>query len=261
VLARNKKFEALYKGESCYIFGNGASLKYYDFINFNDKIAIGCAGLFFHRDFKKINVKYYYEGHPFILYPYWINPYSNKINKNVLGMLYKRKMSDCSYVNYFISLSNYFGIRGDNIFYLYHFNKAFTSYTESKLDAEFTPMASSLSGMLGLALFMGFSDITLVGCDWFYFPQGEGHFYDFGRFDDLFIEDPINKEFLLDAAQYADIRIVTPHEGYRGHLLPDITYKELTGDEPTYKENYEIVSESDLKALSRCGMIYYKIFP
>src|SRR3990167_2434038 len=89
VLERNKKFESLHKGESCYIFGNGPSLKYFDFKKFNNKIVIGCGGLFLHRDFDKINVKYYYEGHPFFNHPYWINPYSKKIVKNVLGISYK----------------------------------------------------------------------------------------------------------------------------------------------------------------------------
>lgn len=260
-LERNKKFECLHKGEICYIFGNGASLKHFDLKKFDDKIVIGCNGLVFHRDFKKINVKYYYIGTPFFYYPYWKNPYSKKLlEKNVIGMLYKEKWSCYKNMSHFVSLSNYFGIRGGNVYYLHHFSKPFKSYSDSRMDDKFTPMSGSLAGMLGLAIFMGFKDITLVGCDYAFFPQGQGHFYEFGKFADTFLEEPFCKDFLLDAARHANIRVVTPHEGYRGHILPYISYKELTGDEPVYKENYEIVSRSDLLALS-CGRIKCKIFP
>ncbi|HHT9112402.1 MAG TPA: hypothetical protein ACFYD0_03670 [Candidatus Wunengus sp. YC65] len=259
-LERNKKFEDLHKGESCYIFGNGASLKYVGLEKFDDKIVIGCGALFLHKDFKKMNVKYYYEGHPLFYYPYWINPYSKKLKKNIIGIFFKKRMSCLKNISFFVSLSNYFGIQGDNIYYLHYFSKPFTSYSDSKMDGNFTPMAGALSGMLGLAIFMGFRDITLVGCDYTFFPQGGGHFYEFGKFRDLFHEQPISKDFLIDAMRRANIRVVTPHEAYRGHLLPNVNYKELTKDEPVYKENYEILSKSDLLALNCSGMLY-KIFP
>ena len=256
MLQRNTKFEDLHKGESCYIFGSGASLKYYDLTKFNDKISIGCALFFLHRDFEKINVKYYLDGHPFYYYRYWINPYSKKIKRNILGMLSRKKISRYNKVNYFVNIADYFGIRGDNIYYVHHFSEPFKSYSDCRMDGKFSPMVSSLGGMIGFALFMGFEDITLVGCDFTFFPQPQSHFFDFGGFPDAFSEEPNNKVFLLDAARHANIRIVTPSERYRGHILPHITYKELTGDEPIYKENYEIVSESDLLTLSRSGMAY-----
>lgn len=260
VLERNKKFEGLHKDESCYIFGNGPSLKHFDLKKFDDKISIGCGVLFSHRDFKKINVKYYYAGHPFFYYPYWINPRNNKLKPNTLGTLYKENLSCYNNLSHFVSLSNYFGIRGSNIYYLYHFKKPFKSYSDSRMDNTFTPMGSALAAMLGLALFMGFKDITLVGCDHTFLPQGAGHFYEFGKFPDAFGEKPFHENFLLDAARHANVRTVTPYEGYRGHILPYISYKELTGNEPAYKENYEILSKSDLLALSRSGLLY-EIFP
>jgi hypothetical protein len=261
VLQRNKKFESLHQGESCYIFGNGASLKYFDLKKFADKIAIGCGGLFLHHNFEMLNIKYYYESHPFFYYPYWINPYSHKLTANILGIFYKQKMSSYKNISFFVNMSNYYGIGGDNVYYLHHFSQPFKSYTECRMDDKFTSMASALAGMLGIALFMGFTDITLVGCDYTFLPKGEGHFYDFGKSPDILDKVPYNKLYLLDAARQADIRVVTPHDGYRGHLLPYITYKDLTGCEPEYKENHEIVSKSNLLTLSKSGMIYYKIQP
>ena len=258
IIERNSKFENIHKGESCYLFGNGASIKYFNLKHFDDKPAIACGALFLHQVFKYINVKYYFEGHPFYYYPYWINPYSKKIQKNPMGSFFKKQKFCHDDVLLFCNLSNYFGIRGDNIFYAHHFGKAFKGFANCKLDVSFSTMSSSLSGMLGLAIFMGFEDITLVGCDYSFYPQLQGHFYEHGRFPDTFNEDPY-QEFLLDARQYADIRVITPNENYRGSVLPHINYKGLTGDEPVYKENNEILSDSDLLNLDRFKMLY-KIF-
>ena len=63
ILEKNKQFKNIHKEESCYIFGNGASLKYYDLKLFDDRISIGCGALFCHNDIKKIDLKYHYAGH------------------------------------------------------------------------------------------------------------------------------------------------------------------------------------------------------
>ena len=71
VLSKNKKFKGLHAGESCYIFGAGASLKYFDLGLFNDRVSIGCGQLFVHRDIHKLDLKYYYVGDTFVYYRYW----------------------------------------------------------------------------------------------------------------------------------------------------------------------------------------------
>jgi hypothetical protein len=91
IIEKNLKFKDIHKGQSCYLFGNGSSLKYFDFKSFNDKDAIGCGALFLHKDFNLLNIKYYFEGHPFFYYPYWINPYSRKIQMNPMGKFFKKR--------------------------------------------------------------------------------------------------------------------------------------------------------------------------
>lgn len=260
IIERNSKFKNIHKGESCYLFGNGASIKYFNLQHFNNKIAIACNSLFLHRDFCKVNVKYYFEGQPFGYYPYWKNPYGNKIQKNPTGIFYQGDKLLNDGISFFCNLSNYFGINGDDVYYGYRFGKLFDNFSNCKLDGSFTSMFSGLGGMLGLAIFMGFEDITLVGCDYSFFPQSIGHFYEYGRFPDTHNKNPVNKNILLNAMKYANICTVTPCEGYRGHITPHISYKELTGDEPKYRENNEILSNSDLLTLNRSGLPY-KIFP
>ena len=62
VVRKNIKFKDIHRGESCYLFGNGASIKYFDLKKFDDKPSIGCGGLFLHKDFNELKVKYFYEG-------------------------------------------------------------------------------------------------------------------------------------------------------------------------------------------------------
>ena len=159
----------------------------------------------------------------------------------------------------FCNLSNYFGIHGDDIYFAHHFDAPFNGFEKNKLDKVFTTLSSSLSGMLGLAIYMGFKDINLVGCDYSMTPQLQGHFYEYGKFPDNQNDDP-HKELLLDAMEYADIRLITPGKHYRGNVLPYVSYKEFTGDNTNYKENIDILSKSDLLDLDRFSMLY-EIFP
>ena len=177
-LSKNKRFKNLHSGESCYIFGNGASLKYLDLRKFNDRISIGCNSLFFHSDIHELNLKYYYMGHPFLFYKYWKNHYKNKYQKNLIGSLYQKKIQFGSRIEYFVSLSNYFGIKGKNINYLHHFDHRFSDFESVDLSCSFSTMDGALDGMLGMAIYMGFKDIILVGCDYLNSPVKPGHFYE-----------------------------------------------------------------------------------
>lgn len=260
IIERNSKFKNIHEGESCYLFGNGASLKYFDLQNFSDKPAIACGAFFLHQDFRKINVKYYYEGEPFFYYPYWKNPYTRKFNRNFMGGFYKRKVLLNNDIPFFCSLSNYFGIRGEHIYYVHHFDTLFNGFSNCRLDGSFTSMASALSGMLSLAVYMGFKDVTLVGCDYTFFPRARRHFYEYGKPIDEFDSFVANESFLVDIQKHTSICTIIPDSNYKSNILPYVNYKEFTGSDPKYKENNEILSNSDLLELDRTGM-QYEIFP
>ena len=51
-----KQIRGKHKGEECYIFGDGLSLKYMDLSFFSDKPAIACNNFIFHKDFKKVDL-------------------------------------------------------------------------------------------------------------------------------------------------------------------------------------------------------------
>ena len=258
ILEKNKQFKNIHKGESCYIFGNGSSLKYYDLKLFNDRVSIGCGALFCHNDIKKIDLKYYYAAHPLFHYNFWKNPYSGKYEKNKAGSFYKDRMKSNSDVQYFTCLSNYFGIQGENINYVYHFGQSDSSGIGCQMDSVFTMMTGALPAMIGMALYMGFKDITLVGCDYTSSPQKIGHFYEFGDGSDLEVDDIFNEEILraLSESEFVNINSITIDNKYKGKVIPSVSYSDFTNGIPVYRENSELVSEKDLLELDSLNMNY-----
>jgi hypothetical protein len=257
-LKKNQKFKNLHKDESCYLFGNGYSLKCYDLKLFNDKPSIGCNSLFAHKGIKELNLKYYYIGHGFLFYKFWKNQYKKCYEKNELGAFCRKNINNYPDAQYFISLNNYFGIRGDNINYVYHFGQVNKLSGHSEMDAIFTTMGGAMMGMIGVASYMGFTDITLVGCDYTFSPKMHRHFFEKGP-SKRTQGAPFNGEVLNFIKNKVTIRTLIPDEEFRGDVLPAITYKELFGEDPVYKENNEIVSEAVLKDLDSMGM-EYKIY-
>jgi len=211
--------------------------------------------LFVHKDFRRLNLKYYYVAHPLFFYKFWKNPYSKLYEKNKVGAFYRKKMNLFPEIQYFISLSNYFGIQGDNINYVYHFGQLDELNIDSQMDNVFSMIDGSMKGMIGIALYMGYTDITLVGCDYTFSPKQHGHFYERGPENrnegSAFLATTLN--LIKDKVT---IRTLVPNKEFKGHVLPSITYKELLGEDPVYKDNNEIVSGGDLKELNSMNMNY-----
>jgi len=256
VLKKNKKFKGAHNGESCYIFGNGASIKYFDLGLFSDRVSIGCGSLFLHRDFHKLDLKYYYMGHPFLFYRYWKNQYKKKYERNNLGKLWKKNIELNPSVEYFVSLSNYFGIRGDNINYIHHFGQASDNPPRIELDNVLSTMDGAMGGMIGMAIYMGFKNITLVGCDYTYKPRSQGHFFEFGKFPDSTEKGGFSKELLSYVKNKVNIQTLTIDDNYVGDILNHISYEELLLSKPNYQENRDIVSKDNLNKLNRANMEY-----
>jgi hypothetical protein len=122
-MKRNKQFHNKHKGESCYIFGNGVSLKDMDLGNFGDKVAFGCNYLYFHKDFHKLNVRCYTQPPPYWYYSIWKNLYTQKRSVNKLSLTQRRFQKVFNSVDYFVNLSNAPVLFGKNIFYIHHFGK------------------------------------------------------------------------------------------------------------------------------------------
>ena len=256
VISKNIKFKNKHKDESCYVIGNGASLKYFDISKFTDKVSIGCSLLNAHNDFELLDLRYYYVSAPLFFYSFWRNPYTKRYEKNRPSVIYRKKIKKYSDVQYFTSISNFFGLRGENINYVYHFDFVNDRDLGYEMDKYFTMMSGSMIGMIGIALYLGFKDITLIGCDYTFIPKMRGHFYENGQFSDSHDNVAFQADILRLVQKKIKIRSITPNETYRGHIIPSITYSDLVGEKEFYKENNLLVSEEDLREMNLQNMIY-----
>ena len=124
------------------------------------------------------------------------------------------------------------------------------------LTNSFSTMTGGLDGMLGLAIYMGFKDIILVGCDYLSFPTLHWHFFEYGESKDWNNDKVHKEEILLSAKKEADIKILTVDNKYKSDILPCMSYYELLNKQPEYKENTQLVLADDLMCLNNTGMRY-----
>ena len=248
---KNEELENIHNGESCYIFGDGHSIKYYDLSNFNDKIGIACNHFPFHKDFKKTNVKY-----SVLIEPYYFMPFFDKVVKkrkvqtifsfNPISFHYRKLIKTHLKIKFFVSLSNYFFLSGKNVHFLYKnilFNK---TKADTILCEKFNCDAGVLKRAISLAVYMGFKEIYLVGCDYLFYPRQSGHWYEYGspiisyKYDKEYIDTFINEL----KKQKIDFKLIAPYELESN--IEIVKYSDLFNKQVVYKENNYLLENSTL---------------
>ena len=71
ILKKNLIFKNSQLNKSCYIFGNGASIKSFNLKFFDNLPVFSCGWLFLHNDYHRLNVLCDFEIHPGIFFPIW----------------------------------------------------------------------------------------------------------------------------------------------------------------------------------------------
>ena len=254
-LARNKQFKNLHKGECCYIFGNGASIKSMNLAKFNDRIAIGCNSLFLHYDFEQLNCRYYQIPPSFLFYRF--RKFYGKLQRNYLGDLYRNKIQAHPRTNFFTNISNMLNMQGANIFYEHHFGYKKSDPEQCALDDIFSYTESATTAMLGMAIYMGFEQAILVGIDYTFSPRWGSHFFEKGRG----VASPNNdeiyyKSFFEECQNHIDLTVLTL-DGIRSNMKYQ-SYSEYVCEPSNYKENTEIVAKESLVYLHKQG--FYSIY-
>jgi len=246
ILNKICKFKDKHKGEACYIFGDGTSIKYFDLSLFSDKIGIAMNYMPFHNDFQKLNVTYCV-----ITAPYFFSPvlgYSDPVFKKYLykmSKFYTDVIDNNTDKSFFINLSNYPFIRRSNVYY--NFRKYPEKYLPSNFISKYTECFNGvMRNSISMAIYMGFSDIYLVGCDYTFSPTQHYHWYEKGE-GELFDKPDYERTFLTLAKEYANITTVTLNGTSK--LLNFISYENLKGVPPKFKENTEIISGKYLEGL------------
>lgn len=250
-LRRNENFKGRHEGETCYIFGNGGSLKNMELSAFVDHVSIGVNFLCLHNDFRSLNIQYYVLPEAYFLYPCWHNTYIHKYQyENALGKLFKVAfLSNYVDIPLFTSISNLFGSRSQNTYYLYHFGHRQPDRNFCDMSAEFSFMAGGLYTGIGLAINMGFKKAILVGCDYMFSPSRSGHFYTSqSSVSTTNSENPYEK-LLMECKGLIDLEVIT--DVGVSSWLPYRDYESFTGRKIRYRDNSEIVAPQYLKILNR----------
>ena len=246
LLTKIHRYKDAHKGESCYLIGDGISIKWFDLGAFSNKSAIPCAIIPFHNDFNKLSVQYLSFAEPWWFYPWERDPATTgKYSANPRQLAYRGIIDKYPDTEFFINLSNYPVLNNKNITYL------FRDFPDKRLPKNFITCRingfhGSLRSSISLAIYMGFDHIYLVGYDYTHVPSRTLHWYEKGQ--GVFLpHENYQKDFFEIAQEFIDITTITL-DG-TSDFINAVTYKEHTGREPIYRENTELVDEKYLKVL------------
>lgn len=179
IVKKNVSLKGLHAGETCFIFGNGASLKYYDISKLPKNIAIVCAYSLVDDRMRNLNVKYYAFCESYSLYPLVFNtyPHVRKFQKNKIRDIFAKSIKNYKNIRIITNLTNIYSsvLPRNNTSYIFHFGKR--NVLSCDMADSFGACGGALDYMLGVAKYMGFSKAIILGCDYLGSPPQMGHFY------------------------------------------------------------------------------------
>ena len=258
ILNKLARFKNIHNGGACYIIGDGSSLKWFDLKSFNDLITIAVHKVGIHKQFKELNAQHLLMIDPFLTYPLiqrWGIPGVHKrdpkaIKSNSCRFLYREMIKENPKVNFIAHIADYPALKPFHSNVSYILNQL-PGGIGNKLDS-FKYIHGSFRSAISYAIYMGFHKIYLIGFDYTFNPNGESHWYEKGKGFSMFNRNH-EKSFLDIAKEYADIITVTLNQ--KSNNLKYIKYQDLTGNEPCFRENHQLVKKQKyLDMLSRCAV-------
>lgn len=248
LLSKIHRYKDAHKGESCYLIGDGISIKWFDLGAFSDKAAIPCGFIPFHNEFDRLKVNYLSLIEPWWFYPLqWTTSPPTKIIRNHIQRVYIDDVID-RHPNkqFFVNLSNFATLRRKNITYNYQYFLD-DALPNTHLSKRINAYEGSLRWMILLATYMGFDHVYLIGCDYTHINSRSLHWYEKGR--GICTKLPgYQEEFLKIAREFIDITTITLDGS--SEFINAVSYKEFTGRDPIFRENTELLSDKYLQVLS-----------
>jgi len=257
ILRRVETIKNSHCGESCYIIGDGVSIKWFDLSFFSDKPVIALNKIVFHKQSKFLNIKYSIFLEPWYFYPiFWDRLDTKKWLKDDIHKLFRKFIKSRPDVYFFTNLSNYPVLWEPNIFFLFQTikDREYKFFEECYLNGQ-NIYQGSIQCAVSLAIYMGFKEIFLLGCDYTHDKCRNKHWFEKG--EGVHAPHPgYQKSFFDIACKYIKITTITM-EG-KSNVLPSITYTDFTGQEIFFKENKDLTDISILNSLTKSP--WYKIF-
>lgn len=176
LLSRNKQFYNIHKGKRCFILATGPSIKKQDLSCLEGEICIAVSNFFVHPEYSKIKPKYY-----------CIAPYHLPITEDAWQTWMDEIADHLGNTQLFFALADFERNHRDGRFkekdvYYLGFCEQWKYQLKRELDiTKNIPAPASVPiTALMLAIYMGFKEIYLVGCDhdWILHINESKHFYE-----------------------------------------------------------------------------------
>jgi hypothetical protein len=249
LLSKVHPYKDKHKGDSCYLMGDGVSVKWFDVGAFSDKLSITSNFFVFHKKYAELRAAYAVLPESFWFFPrQWTVEHPRRNISNPLQMLYRQEVIDrYTEKTFFLNLTNCLTVgRKKNVVYTYadlYDDRLPENFISRQIDC----FSGSLRFSILLAIYMGFDHVFLVGHDYTHEPSRSLHWYEKGKgiFES---QQSYNRAFFKIATEFVDITTITL-DG-TSDLVDSVTYKQHTGREPKYVENTELAEARYLKALS-----------
>ncbi len=246
ILRRIRSLENSHQGEDCYIFGDGASIKYFDLSKFADKRGIAVGVIPHHRQFDETAIQYWILPEPMFFWPaIRRGPYGSRQDRARFQNFFKpthrlRRRATC-----FLNLTNFpVGFSRKTHYFFDRLPSARPGIFNAK---EIDYFAGSINASLTLAAYLGFRRAYLVGFDYTHNPACAGHWYEIGPGIPQGF-DSYNREFFTWISQYLEIVTVVPTP--QATFLDSIDYTTLTGASLEYHENTDLTTLEELTELA-----------
>ena len=236
LLLRNKNIKNSFIGKRCFIFFTGSSVANFDFDLLKNEPVISCGASVLHKDFKKCNVVAYFDPGP------W-EPRSLLYFDFIFSAVFRLTKKGCSvflHTTAFPYTKKFFSYREQDTYYIASDgNYLSSSDINSDLQQLNNIQEGSISTALGIASYMGFKEIYLLGADYLSDPPVYGHFYD--GFNE--VGSPSDYKVYRERASW-----MISHIENKGCRVINVL------KDKTYSSSIESITFQDLKSLSNLGL-------
>lgn len=245
LLRRVRRFQGLHKGQTCFIFGDGTSVKYYDLSKFDNHLGIAVNHFHLHNEFQKTKTAYWLCIEPFYFWPLARRRrFPNRTQRRERIKLVQPSPSSRERLTCIYSVTNapFIPDRRKSLFVLDNL----PSRTEpSNTKPTVNDFRGSMYAAISLAIYLGFERAYLVGFDYQHEPSRSGKWY--GYRSVAHTQTKRDDRFLAQVKDHIEVIHVVP---FPQDLTPNsISYHELTGDKPSYRECFELTSRKNVALL------------
>jgi hypothetical protein len=237
---------------SCYIFGDGPSIRYLDYEDFLDRPVISCGNQLFHKQHRLLHSAAYVVIEPWLFYPRWLLKLTGKVNLAAHSELTRRYITyfdDEDTPDFYINYNNMPVTWGK-----YYYLSKNTFLSDSKFfdlyKAGINPISGSFIATISLAIKLGFTDICLVGFDAFMLHASPLRWYSQGSDDPLLIRRDISLDSntaLQVFGQMANVQILSFSETNGDSRF--LSYHDRRSDDISPRNFREIIDYDDLMLL------------